>query len=49
LTAGARPPDVARAFALFNAWSPSFRRVIDAAGGPPGPIDREPPTEAPDA
>jgi sulfhydrogenase subunit delta len=35
-------PEVARAFALFNAWSPPFRRVIDAAGGPPGPIDRDP-------
>ena len=31
--------DTARSFALFNAWSPPFRRVIDAAGGPPGPID----------
>jgi sulfhydrogenase subunit delta len=31
--------DIARAFALFNAWAPPFRRVIDAAGGPPGPID----------
>jgi len=31
--------DIARSFALFNAWSPPFRRVIDAAGGPPGPID----------
>ena len=43
------PADVARSFALFNAWSPPFRRVIDAAGGPPGPIDRRPPEEAPDA
>jgi coenzyme F420-reducing hydrogenase gamma subunit len=33
------PADVARSFALFNAWSPAFRHVIDAAGGPPGPID----------
>jgi coenzyme F420-reducing hydrogenase gamma subunit len=33
------PADTARSFALFNAWSPPFRRVIDAAGGPPGPID----------
>ncbi len=31
--------DVARTFALFNAWAPPFRAVIDAAGGPPGPID----------
>jgi coenzyme F420-reducing hydrogenase gamma subunit len=31
--------DVARSFALFDAWSPAFRRVIDEAGGPPGPID----------
>ena len=31
--------ETARSFALFNAWSPAFRRVIDAAGGPPGPID----------
>jgi sulfhydrogenase subunit delta len=41
--------EVARSFALFNAWSPPFRRVIDAAGGPPGPIDGRPPEEAPDA
>ncbi len=33
------PADIARTFALFNAWSPTFRRVIDDAGGPPGPID----------
>jgi coenzyme F420-reducing hydrogenase gamma subunit len=45
----AEPADVARSFALFNAWSPPFRRVIDAAGGPPGPIDARPPEEAPDA
>jgi coenzyme F420-reducing hydrogenase gamma subunit len=45
-----RPPaDVARAFALFNAWSPAYRRVIDAAGGPPGPIDRAPREETSDA
>jgi coenzyme F420-reducing hydrogenase gamma subunit len=31
--------EIARAFALFNAWAPPFRRVIDEAGGPPGPID----------
>ena len=31
--------DTARCFALFNAWSPPFRRSIDAAGGPPGPVD----------
>ena len=41
--------DVARAFALFNAWAPPFRRVIDEAGGPPGPIDQAPPKESPDA
>jgi coenzyme F420-reducing hydrogenase gamma subunit len=45
-----RPPaDVARAFALFNAWAPAYRRVIDAAGGPPGPIDRAPREESSDA
>jgi hypothetical protein len=27
--------DVARLFAGFTAWAPSFRNVIDAAGGPP--------------
>ena len=43
------PADAARSFALFNAWSPPFRAVIDAAGGPPGPIDRPTPTEAVDA
>jgi hypothetical protein len=38
--AGSAPPaDIARSFALFNAWAPPFRTVIDAAGGPPGPID----------
>jgi coenzyme F420-reducing hydrogenase gamma subunit len=41
--------DIARAFALFNAWAPPFRRVIDEAGGPPGPIDQAPPEESPDA
>jgi sulfhydrogenase subunit delta len=45
----AESAEVARSFALFNAWSPPFRRVIDAAGGPPGPIDGRPPEEAPDA
>ena len=44
-----RPAEVARAFALFDAWSPPFRRVIDQAGGPPGPIDRSSPTEQTDA
>jgi sulfhydrogenase subunit delta len=29
--------DVARLFAGFTAWSPPFRSVIDANGGPPGP------------
>ncbi|HET7169237.1 MAG TPA: hypothetical protein VFI69_08535 [Candidatus Limnocylindrales bacterium] len=43
------PADVARAFALFNAWSPPFRTVIDEAGGPPGPIDGRPTPEASDA
>jgi coenzyme F420-reducing hydrogenase gamma subunit len=43
------PTDVARAFALFDAWSPPFRRVIDAAGGPPGPIDGSTAKEPPDA
>jgi coenzyme F420-reducing hydrogenase gamma subunit len=43
------PGDVARAFALFDAWSPAFRRVIDANGGPPGPIDGAPTKERPDA
>ena len=41
--------DVARAFALFDAWSPPFRRVIDEAGGPPGPIDGSAVREATDA
>ncbi len=41
--------DIARAFALFNAWAPPFRSVIDDAGGPPGPIDGSPPKEQPDA
>lgn len=41
--------DVARAFALFDAWSPPFRRVIDDAGGPPGPIDGSPRNGASDA
>ena len=41
--------DTARNFALFNAWSPPFRHVIDAAGGPPGPIDRRSDEEQPDA
>lgn len=44
-----RPAEVARAYALFDAWSPPFRRVIDDAGGPPGPIDGSSPTEQPDA
>jgi hypothetical protein len=43
------PADVARAFAMFDAWSPAFRRVIDDAGGPPGPIDRTSPKETVDA
>lgn len=43
------PADVARSFALFNAWSPAFRHVIDAAGGPPGPIDGRAVEEPPDA
>ena len=43
------PADVARAFALFDAWSPPFRAVIKAAGGPPGPIDRAMPKERSDA
>ena len=43
------PAEIARSFALFNAWSPPFRAVIDAAGGPPGPIDGTPPPEAIDA
>jgi coenzyme F420-reducing hydrogenase gamma subunit len=43
------PADIARSFALFNAWSPAFRAVIDAGGGPPGPIDRTAPPEASDA
>ena len=43
------PADVARAFALFDAWSPPFRRVIDASGGPPGPIDALAAKERPDA
>jgi sulfhydrogenase subunit delta len=43
------PADVARAFALFDAWSPPFRRVIDDAGGPPGPIDRTAQRETADA
>jgi len=33
------PAEITRAFALFDAWSPPFRSVIDANGGPPGPID----------
>jgi sulfhydrogenase subunit delta len=41
--------DTARSFALFNAWSPAFRRAIDAAGGPPGPIDGRPSEEPADA
>ncbi|HET9085459.1 MAG TPA: hypothetical protein VFN41_13745 [Candidatus Limnocylindrales bacterium] len=41
--------DAARGFALFNAWSPPFRRVIDAAGGPPGPIDARMSEEPADA
>jgi coenzyme F420-reducing hydrogenase gamma subunit len=41
--------DVARSFALFDAWSPAFRRVIDEAGGPPGPIDGSPMKERSDA
>ena len=32
--------DVGRLFAGFTAWSPPFRSVIDAGGGPPGPVDR---------
>jgi coenzyme F420-reducing hydrogenase gamma subunit len=44
----ADPADTARAFALFNAWSPPFRRVIDRAGGPPV-IDPRAPEERPDA
>jgi coenzyme F420-reducing hydrogenase gamma subunit len=45
-----RPPaEVARSFALFNAWSPAFRAVIDASGGPPGPIDRATIPETSDA
>jgi sulfhydrogenase subunit delta len=43
------PGDIARSFALFNAWAPPFRRVIDEAGGPPGPIDQAPPKDASDA
>ena len=45
----ARTATIARAFALFNAWAPPFRRVIDEAGGPPGPIDRVSEPEAVDA
>ena len=41
--------DPARSFSLFNAWSPPFRRVIDAAGGPPGPIDARSSEEPADA
>ena len=41
--------ETARSFALFNAWSPAFRRVIDAAGGPPGPIDGRSSEERADA
>jgi hypothetical protein len=44
-----RSADAARSFALFNAWSPPFRRVIDAAGGPPGPIDARSNEERADA
>ncbi len=40
---------VARSFALFNAWAPPFRAVIDAAGGPPGPIDAAVAAEPSDA
>jgi sulfhydrogenase subunit delta len=29
--------EVGRLFAGFTAWSPPFRSVIDAGGGPPGP------------
>jgi coenzyme F420-reducing hydrogenase gamma subunit len=43
------PADIARAFALFDAWSPAFRHVVDERGGPPGPIDRTTRTETADA
>jgi sulfhydrogenase subunit delta len=49
LERGSSPAETARSFALFNAWAPPFRAVIDAAGGPPGPIDGQAAVEAPDA
>jgi sulfhydrogenase subunit delta len=34
-------PEVGRLFAGFTAWSPPFRAVIDASGGPPRPAGEE--------
>jgi sulfhydrogenase subunit delta len=41
--------DVGRLFAGFTAWSPPFRHVIDAHGGPPGrvPAGERRPDDAP--
>lgn len=36
LTDGRSAADVGRLFAGFTAWSPPFRSVVDAHGGPPG-------------
>jgi coenzyme F420-reducing hydrogenase gamma subunit len=41
LRAVAPDADVGRLFSGFTAWSPAFRAVIDAEGGPPGPAAQE--------
>jgi sulfhydrogenase subunit delta len=50
---GRSAPEVGRLFAGFTAWSAPFRSVIDAGGGPPGPVGGRSvsaaPSETPDA
>jgi coenzyme F420-reducing hydrogenase gamma subunit len=47
LSDGRSNSDVGRLFAGFTAWSEPFRSVIDAHGGPPGPVQAA--TETTDA
>lgn len=47
LAPGRTRADVGRLFAGFTAWSPPFRKTIDAHGGPPGPtVSKAEPTDA---
>ena len=47
LSDGRSASDVGRLFAGFTAWAEPFQTVIDAQGGPPGPV--QPATEPTDA